>query len=126
SGDGIFYFPGNGDGTLQAAPGTPLAGPIVDVNNDGIADIVFSPPQGGAYFGTALGRGDGTFSILDQTTPLPGVGYLLMTGDFNGDGKVDTIAIQPGTLAGFSCEQPTNAQLLSYLGSGDGRFQAMG
>jgi hypothetical protein len=49
-----------------------------------------------------------------------------MTGDFNGDGKVDTIAIQPGTLAGFSCEQPTNAQLLSYLGSGDGRFQAMG
>ena len=90
-------------------PGTPVAGPIVDVNNDGIADLVFSPPQGGSYFGTALGRGDGTFSILDQTTPLPlpGVGLPLMTGDFNGDGKVDTIAIQPGTYAGF--EDPCDA-----------------
>jgi hypothetical protein len=126
NGDGTFYFPGNGDGTLQAAPGTSVAGPIADVNNDGIADIVFSPPQGGAYFGTALGRGDGTFSILNQTTPLPGLGYFLMTGDFNGDGKIDTIAIQPGSGGQDPCAEPANAQLLSYLGSGDGRFQAVG
>lgn len=126
---GTFYFPGNGDGTLQAALGTPVAGPIADVNNDGIADIIFSPPQGGgAYFGTALGRGDGTFSILDQTTPLPSSAsnYLLMTGDFNNDGKIDTIAIQPGSAGEDPCAQPANAQLLSYLGSGAGRFQAVG
>jgi hypothetical protein len=126
--DATFYFPGNGDGTLQAALGTPVAGPIADVNNDGIADIVFAPPQGGPYFGTALGRGDGTFSILDQTTPLPGSAnyYLLMTGDFNKDGKIDAIAIQPGSAGGDPCAQPPNSQLLSYLGSGDGRFQAVG
>jgi hypothetical protein len=126
--DGTFYFPGNGDGTLQAALGTPVAGPIADVNNDGIADMIFPPPQGGPYFGTALGRGDGTFSILDQTTPLPSSAnyYLLMTGDFNNDGKIDTIAIQPGSAGQDPCAQPANAQLLSYLGGGDGRFQAVG
>ena len=129
-GDGYptFYFPGNGDGTLQAVPGTPVAGPITDVNNDGIADLVFTPPQGGSYFGTALGRGDGTFAILDQTTPLPSPAtyYLLMTGDFNGDGKIDTVAIQPGSGSEDPCGAPANAELLSYLGSGDGRFQSAG
>jgi hypothetical protein len=122
---GTFYFAGNGDGTFQAVPGTPVNGAIADVNNDGIADIVFTPPQGGSYFGTALGRGDGAFSVLDQTTPLPATAtcYLLMTGDFNGDGKIDTVAIQPGTGQG-PCG--ANAQLTSYLGTGDGRFQAAG
>ena len=125
---GTFYFPGNGDGTFQAVPGTPGYGAIADVNNDGIADIVFTPPQGGSYFGTALGRGDGAFSVLDQLTPLPASStyYLLMTGDFNGDGKIDTVAIQPGSAGEDPCGQPANAQLLSYLGSGDGRFQAVG
>ena len=98
------------------------------MNNDGIADMVFTPPQGGSYFGTALGRGDGTFAILDQTTPLPATAtyYLLMTGDFNGDGKIDTVAIQPGSGSEDPCGAPANAELLSYLGSGDGRFQAAG
>ncbi len=123
-----FIFPGNGDGTFQAPPGTPVSGPVADVNNDGIADMVFFPPFVGSFFGTALGRGDGTFSIMDQTTPLPASAsyYILMTGDFNGDGKVDTIAIQPGSMGEDPCGEPANAQLLSYLGSGDGRFQSAG
>jgi hypothetical protein len=126
-----FIFHGNGDGTFQAPPGTPVSGPVADVNNDGIADMVFFPPFVGNFFGTALGRGDGTFAILDQTTSLPtplGGGYYLVPGDFNGDGKVDTVAIDPGG-PGFNadpCGAPKNAQLLSYLGSGDGRFQAKG
>ena len=87
----VFIFPGNGDGTLQAPPGASVSGPVADVNNDGIADMVFLPAQGGNYFGTALGRGDGSFAILNQTTPMPAAqtGYSLMTGDFNGDGKTD-------------------------------------
>src|SRR6202041_2901013 len=84
----VFIFLGNGGSTFQAPPGTPVSGVVADVNNDGIADIVFFPAAlGGSYFGAALGRGDGTFAILNQTTPLPAVlsGYFLMTGDFNGD-----------------------------------------
>jgi Bacterial Ig-like domain (group 3)/FG-GAP-like repeat len=125
----VFVFPGNGDGTFQAPPGASVSGPVADVNNDGIADMLFLPAQGGNYFGTALGRGDGTFALLNQTTPVPPAqtGYSLMTGDFNGDGKTDAIAIQPGSagLNGLICVAP-DAQLLSYLGSGDGRFQAKG
>jgi hypothetical protein len=125
----VFIFLGGGGSTFQAPPGTPVSGPVADVNNDGIADMIFLPAQGGNFFGTALGRGDGTFAILNQTTPLPAAqtGYLLMTGDFNGDGKTDAIAIQPGTVGpnATSCVSP-DAQLLSYLGSGDGRFQATG
>ena len=125
----VFTFLGNGDSTFQAPPGTPVSGPVADVNNDGIADMVFLPAQGGNYFGTALGRGDGTFAILNQTTPVPAAqtGYSLMTGDFNGDSKTDVIAIQPGSVGPNAtvCVAP-DAQLLSYLGSGDGRFQAKG
>ena len=125
----VFIFLGNGDGTLQAPPGGPLSGPVADVNNDGIADMVFLPAQGGNYFGTALGRGDGSFAILNQTTPVPAAqtGYSLMTGDFNGDGKIDSVAIQPGSAGhnATTCVAP-DAQLLSFLGSGDGRFQAKG
>jgi hypothetical protein len=126
---GVFIFPGNGDSTFQAQPGTAVSGPVADVNNDGIADMVFLPAQGGNYFGTALGRGDGSFAILTPTTALPAArtGYVLITGDFNGDGKVDVIAMQPGSPGpnALPCGAP-DAQLLSYLGSGDGRFQAKG
>jgi hypothetical protein len=91
--------------------------------------MVFLPLQGGDYLGTALGRGDGSFAILNQTTPVPPAasGYVLMTGDFNGDGKTDMVAIQPGSPndRALVCVTP-DAQLLSYLGSGDGRFQAKG
>jgi hypothetical protein len=127
---GAVIFPGNGDSTFQAPPATPVYGLPADVNNDGIADMVFTPPLGGNFFGTALGKGDGTFAILDQTTPLPTPSanspqYSLMLGDFNGDGKVDTLAIYPGSLPPCpACATPVDAEVLSYLGSGDGRFQA--
>jgi len=125
---GTFYFAGDGDGTFQAVPGTPVYGVFADVNNDGLTDILFSPPQGGSYFGIALGRGDGAFSALDQLTPLPTTAteYLLMAGDFNHDGKIDVLAIQPGNTSQVPCGDSPNAQLLSYLGSGDGRFQPAG
>ena len=68
------------------------------MNNDGIADMVFLPAQGGNYFGTALGSGDGSFAILNQTTRSPArKSGISSAGDFNGDGKIDAIAIQPGS-----------------------------
>ncbi len=71
SSNGVYIFPGNGDGTFQAVPGAPFYGPTADVNNDGIADILFFPPQNvqtgpGNSFATALGRGDGTYSSFES------------------------------------------------------------
>jgi hypothetical protein len=131
-GSGLFIFPGNGDGTFQATPAAPFYGSTADVNNDGIADILFFPNQTGVagpgnFFATALGRGDGTYSILDQTSTLPSANnYLLVTGDFNGDGKIDTLAIQPGSVGHNATCGPPDAQLVSYLGTGDGRFLVKG
>jgi Bacterial Ig-like domain (group 3)/FG-GAP-like repeat len=128
----LFIFPGNGDGTIQAPPVAPFYGPTADVNNDGIADILFFPPQNpqagpSNFFATALGRGDGTYSVLNQTTTLPSSnGYLLVTGDFNGDGKIDTLAIQPGSTGPNATCGPPNAQLFTYLGTGNGQFVAKG
>jgi hypothetical protein len=125
----LNLYPGNGDGTFQALPAVAFSGAVTDVNNDGIADMVFYGDNGGSsYFATALGRGDGNFALLSPTTTLPGASsaYVLIPGDFNGDGKADVAAMQVGpTNTNFVCET-TGAQLLLYTGSGDGRFQATG
>ena len=85
-----------------------------------------------SFIGTALGRGDGTFAALNQTASIPGIsrgGYFLDLGDFNGDGKIDAIAIQTGYPGTPCAVQPTptqDAELFPYLGNGDGTFQAKG
>ena len=133
---GIVILLGNGDGTFQGIPATPFSGPSADVNGDGLADVIFISRPGAAdapsYVATALGRGDGTFAILNQSAALPAenaIGYFLELGDFNGDGKVDAIAVQTGTPGG-GCNPtlltPQDAQVFSYLGSGNGTFQAKG
>jgi hypothetical protein len=124
----LFIYPGNGDGTFQATPGATFYGPTADVNNDGIADVLFFPAGNPVNsFATALGRGDGSYAVVNQTTSLPAANsYFLMEGDFNGDKKIDTLAIQPSNTGPNATCGPPNAQLLSYLGTGDGRFQAKG
>jgi hypothetical protein len=123
-----LLYAGNGDGTFQAPPAIPVAGSFADVNNDGITDIVFQQPTA-IGFGTALGRGDGTFAILNQTVALPTqAAAVFLAADVNGDGNVDTLAIQSGTSSpsSFACDDDTNSQLLVYLGNGKGTFQEKG
>ena len=94
----------------SGAGGSVLA---VDINNDGNADVIV----GGSLLSVALGRGNGSFAPSLTTTPLNG-GFIawMAAGDFNGDGKLDVIAVSAGVFATVE-----GAYLL--LGNGDGTFQ---
>jgi hypothetical protein len=117
---------GNGNATFQGPKATLLGGgvgtPVVaDINSDGLADVLSLDAAGNLV--AALGRGNGAFSITSCT---PSTGQLLVTGDFNGDGKLDAIAISPGvnyTHDGTPIYQISTGQLFFYSGNGDGTFQ---
>jgi len=88
----------------------------VDVNNDGIPDLIQDEAQAGSspagIFGVSIANGDGTFKPAAAINYPPGAGLLPMTfGDFNGDGKVDIAMpiIGKNTIA-------------IYLGNGNGTF----
>ena len=92
---------------------------VVDVNNDGIPDLIqdqyWASTKGAyseqPYFGVSIGNGDGTFKpAVSYTYPPGAVGSPMAFGDFNGDGRID-IAM----LAG-------NRTVAVYLGRGDGTF----
>lgn len=115
--DGYNVLLGNGDGSFQA----PVvysqnvsfgAATLVDVSNDKKLDLV----QGGtnAPVGVSLGNGDGTFAATVAYDDLGPWGSTLITGDFNGDGKVD-IGVSPPYMA--------SGTVMLY-GNGDGTFQA--
>jgi hypothetical protein len=116
--------PGNGDGTFQAPPATILdAGGCVfaDLNSDGLTDTLCIDSASNLV--TALGRGNGRFSKFSQNaTP----GQIIVTGDFNGDGKVDAVTISYGTTFEPHDLMPppiVNGKLSFYSGNGDGTFQ---
>jgi hypothetical protein len=90
----------------------------IDLNNDGISDLVQDTVQGANGFTVSIANGDGTFKapVFYSVTGNPSAGETsnpIASGDFNGDGKVDLVVLIP-----------TTNQLALYLGKGDGTFQA--
>jgi FG-GAP-like repeat len=87
-----------------------------DFNHDGKLDVaIFIPGTPGSVY-TLLGNGDGTFQAARTTTVSLGVtgnnmNSYLLAGDFNGDGKLDLLAL---TANGG----------VTLLGKGDGTFSA--
>jgi hypothetical protein len=111
---------GKGDGTFQPGIITTVSGAFSgiatgDFNNDGNQDVVVSDSTGAAPRNVIvlLGNGDGTFAAPARfTTGGSGEG-LILTEDFNGDGKLDIAVVN---------QSDNTVSIL--LGNGDGTFQA--
>ena len=108
---------GNSDSTFSGW--TPRNLYAVDVNNDGIPDLIqdqYWVSSRGAYtqqpvFGVSIANGDGTFKpAVRYNYPPSGANGAMAFGDFNGDGKID-IAMTGGIHT-----------VAIYLGRGDGTF----
>jgi Bacterial Ig-like domain (group 3)/FG-GAP-like repeat len=135
---GVYYLPGNGDGTF-GSPATVSTSYMVsqviagDYNQDGTVDLImFSAGEQDPDFlqpayataGILLypGHGDGTFGAPSEL----GVGTFFLNGafaDVNGDGIPDIAAavydpsyLIPGPVASFG--------LSTFLGTGGGNFSA--
>jgi hypothetical protein len=122
TGNRLAIFLGNGDGTFAAPifypfPGSGAGYDIVpgDFNGDGKLDLLTLDQYGDIYM--MIGKGNGWFRYparpvstekhwLCGGTNAP----VILTSDFNGDGKLDFLVCTDGELGVF-------------LGNGDGTFQ---
>lgn len=133
SSNDISILLGNGDGTFQPpvtlsiAGTTPVGVVTGDFNGDGIADFIVLNGPGGFVapcLGTQLnclavflGKGDGTFQAPAVISTGSSNVNQIITGDFNGDGKLD-IAYGAGPNG-----NPVSVGIL--LGNGDGTFNVL-
>ena len=123
---------GNGNGSFRLAAnlsetyGRAIA--VGDFNGDGKPDIAvgfaneIAPSMAGVY--VFLGNGNGTFkSPVNYPLALPqkfGQVGSLFAGDFNGDGKTDLVE----TVEAYNGSAPETVYIATFLGNGDGTFQA--
>jgi hypothetical protein len=90
----------------------------VDLNNDGIPDIVQDTTQTPNGFTVSIANGDGTFKApvfysVNGSTNSGVIPSPIVSGDFNNDGKVDLVVQLTGTN-----------QVAVFLGKGDGTFES--
>ena len=125
----ISVLMGNGNGSFAAAVSYPVnvspwEAAAADFNGDGKLDLVvpgYDPAVGnGARYSILLGNGNGTFAPA-LTTPggAPFSTGGVVTGDFNGDGRVDfAMATGQGGYVGAIFAQAVEV----HLGNGNGTF----
>jgi hypothetical protein len=118
---------GNADGTFSprvdyATGSNPVMVVTGDFNGDGKTDLAIGRrinARGNGGVAIMLGNGDGTFQAAVDY-PLANFQISgLTTGDFNGDGKLDLVAITYCQ----SCSGTAAKQVSVLLGNGDGTLQ---
>lgn len=115
-----YVYPGNGAGGF-GAPITFLTGDrcerptLGEFSGDGILDLAVR--NSNTTYGMATGNGNGTFGAITSLTS-GNVGSDLRIADMNVDGRADVV----GCSVGFAFLFP--ATLFTFLGNGDGTFNA--
>jgi hypothetical protein len=131
SGDSIYIFLGNGDGTFKTGPvytGINNQGYLAatDLDGDGNLDLFSGDAENGIFGGdeftpnegyAMMGRGDGTFTGAPEVTTQ----VFNSLEDLNGDGKLDFVGEAVGDIAAT-----TKPIFSSFYGHGDGTFQQAG
>jgi FG-GAP-like repeat/Abnormal spindle-like microcephaly-assoc'd, ASPM-SPD-2-Hydin len=119
----VSVFLGTAGGSFQGASNWPVGQlpeglAVGDFDHNGHLDLAVANTQD-ASVSVLLGNGDGTFQTGLTTTLTTGTQpYLVVAGDFNGDGLVDLAVACLGTHG-------DNAGFVTILiGNGDGTFAA--
>jgi FG-GAP-like repeat/Abnormal spindle-like microcephaly-assoc'd, ASPM-SPD-2-Hydin len=114
---------GRGDGTFLAtrayvAGQSPGWAAVADFDKDGKLDVVVTN-AGSQNSSLFLGSGDGTLQPAMTIATVPGLTpNFVVTGDFNNDGNPDFVEYSS------QCPGNTNSTVWTFLGKGDGTFQA--
>jgi hypothetical protein len=104
--------------TSETSPSGPTPEHVyaVDVNNDGLTDVITDsaqPGTTGSYFAVSINNGNGTFQPPVVYPINSNIWVPLTWGDFNNDGNVDIAVAIPNTN-----------QVDIFLGNGNGTFQS--
>jgi len=121
---GLSLLHGSGDGTFETRHINYNGGSVLvvsDLNDDGRLDAIQSGQTygGGQTRGAvsvSLGKGDGTFMPSNVTALGPSSPSFIESGDFNGDGVKDLIALSEIE------NDRTHYSMWILLGNGDGSF----
>ncbi len=117
-----IYF-GNGDGTFRAPVAHAVSGQLwsavaADVNHDNKTDLLLLTTSDGGTTSdlqVLFSKGDGTFTPGPTTHNLLPAASVLLTGDFDGDGKAD--------VAVFAAAPDNESQQFEiFSGDGAGHF----